>query len=238
MTTVNTPDLVTKTRWWTISGVPDSVMSWESVHPPKDMTSGGSGSETTGLWQSSELMVTFEAPPIPAVLPSRQLLVQAAGMAGGRTVIRVDAQDTWLPAKPAAEAIPPAAVLTIRAGYPSRSPMPRPVSPGSHTRPAATAPAVMSITDRAVITRAANLVAALPVTGPGVRHCPAAFGGSLNLTFASPNGAALAKVAASASGCGSVSVVVHGASQPGLSGGPELIGQLGSLLHVRWPGLS
>lgn len=229
-TTPNTPDLVTKTRWWTTSAAPDSVVSWESTHLPKGMTSGGSGSTYDGSGQPpSELTVTFSAPPAPSVLPSRQLLVQAASTTDGRTVIRVDAQVTWLPARPASEAIPPAAVLTIRTDRPHDRP--------PALRVAHAAPATMTVTDRTLITQAANLIAALPVLEPGVRNCPADTGGSLSLTFASLDGAALAIVTASASGCGTVSVMVRGASQPELSGGPELIERLGSLLHVHWPEL-
>jgi hypothetical protein len=52
-------------------------------------------------------------PEVPGVLLQRTLLISVAS-ASGQTVIRVDAQVTWLPAKPASERIPPAAtVVTI-----------------------------------------------------------------------------------------------------------------------------
>lgn len=234
MTRPNTPNLVTRTGWWTTSGTPDSVISWESAHPPEGMRANGTSTLTSGQ-RTDELTLTLAASPIPAVLPSRNLLVQAARLTNGRTVIRVDAQDTWLAAKSAAETIPPAAVLTIR---PITSPHFRPPPAPTPTAPAApVAPKVMTITDPAVIARVAQLIDALPRADPGVRHCPAAFSTSLDLTFeATPHGPVAAKVNAAASGCREVSVTVHGTARPTLDGS-DLIDRLQSLLHVRWPTL-
>ncbi|MGH3374582.1 MAG: hypothetical protein ACRDP6_07575, partial [Actinoallomurus sp.] len=229
----NTPDLVTRTRWWTVSGPPASVMAWATAHPPRGTTSAGTSENQSGA-TVTELTAMFLAPSGPPGLTARRLLVQAAPLAGGGTAIRVDAQDTWVPPKPPSEAIPPAALLTIRA-VPPKPPYGRPTASGS---PLPTAPPVMTVSDRAVIAQAAKFVGALPVAGNGVMHCPADLGGSLDLRFASMGGATLATVRASASGCGFVAVRVGGAAKPGLRGGPDLIRRLGALLHVRWPGMS
>ena len=232
MVVPNTPDLVTRTRWWTVSGPPASVMAWATAHPPRGATSAGTSENQSGA-TVTELMTMFLAPSGPSGLTARRLLVQAAPLAGG-TAIRVDAQDTWVPPKPASEAIPPAAVLTIRAV----SPKPRSGRPAASGSPLPTAPPVMTGGDRAVIAQAAKFVGTLPVAGNGVVHCPADMGGSLDLRFASRGGTTLATVRASASGCGFVAVTVGGSAKPGLRGGPDLIRRLGALLHVRWPGMS
>lgn len=230
----NTPELVTKTRWWTVPDPPASVMSWASAHPPQGTTSAGGTSESRNGGTVSELTAMFLAPSMPAVLASRRLLVQAGPMSGGGTALRVDAQDTWLPVKPPSEAIPPASVLTIRA-TPPRPPSGGPTPSGP---PLPTAPAVMTISDRAVIAQVAKLVGTLPVAGNGVVHCPMDTGRRLDLRFASMGGTTVATVRAASSGCGFVSVTVGGKAKPGLRGGPDLIRRLGDLLHVRWPGMN
>ena len=55
----------------------------------------------------------FALPAVPDVLTQRELVVLAV-RSGSQTAIRVDAQVVWLPARPAAERVPPAAaVLTV-----------------------------------------------------------------------------------------------------------------------------
>jgi hypothetical protein len=85
----------------------------------------------------------FALPAVPDVLTQRELVVLAV-RSGSQTAIRVDAQVVWLPARPVAERIPPAArVLTVTRSSasipppapsastaPSRSPT-RPRWPGS-----------------------------------------------------------------------------------------------------------
>jgi len=221
----NTPQLVIRTRWWTVPEAPNTVVAWAAAHPPKGMSSVGGGSESGGA--TSEFMTSFLAPSVPDVLPSRRLMVQAAAAPGGRTALRVDALDTWSPARSASDAIPPATRLTVRATAPRR----RPGSPGPTT------PAAITVTDPKVIAQVADLVAARPLVGGGVLHCPADTGGQLDLTFASATDPRLATVRVDASGCGFVSLVVHGARRPGRRGGPELIERLGTLLHAHWPGI-
>jgi hypothetical protein len=55
----------------------------------------------------------FALPAVPDVLTQRELVVLAV-RSGSQTAIRVDAQVVWLPARPVAERVPPAArVLTV-----------------------------------------------------------------------------------------------------------------------------
>jgi hypothetical protein len=179
--------------------------------------------------------------------------VTVAPVGTGRTVIRADAEDTWLPAKPASERIPAAGELTVQAVYGRhsvRGPVATPAvrAPGTIVHggpmdlaapPPSAGPLVKTVTDGATIGRIAGLVQALQVTGPDLRPCPMDTGSGLRLTFRSGvNGPVVAQVVANATGCGGVSVAVHGKAQPNLDGGPGLIRQVESVLNLNWPGLA
>ena len=73
----------------------------------------------------------FALPAVPGVLTQRELVVLAV-RSGSQTAIRVDAQVVWLPARPVAERIPPAAAsadrdpgLRLQPRPPRRAPRPR-----------------------------------------------------------------------------------------------------------------
>ena len=97
---------------------------------------------------------TFSLAPIPGVLNARDLVVEVAGAGHGQTAIRVDAQVSWQPPRPAAERVPSARVVTIT----------QPPSPDPHAgRP----PAPVTITDLAVVRRLAALVDSLQLSTIG-----------------------------------------------------------------------
>lgn len=247
------PDLVTRSGWWTVKGTPASVRSWLSANPPRGLTVQGS-STASARGQVESWTTDFVAPPEAGVLSSRELLVTVAALGADQTVIRVDAQDTWLPAKPSSERIPAAGVLTARATYrmhpmrgPDGSPAVRAPANGQGVRPplhvppvvAAANPLVTTVTDSGKIARIAALIDALQVVQPGPRNCPMDNGSGISLTFrSSVNGPIVAQVTASATGCRDVSVTVHGKPQPVLNGGSGLIKQINSVLGVTWPGLT
>jgi hypothetical protein len=156
----------------------------------------------------------FSLPPVTGVLDSRQLIVEVV-RDGSRTAIRVDAQVTWLPARPASERVPARAkavtiVMDIGMNQGSKKP-PRPVT----------------ITDPAKVSKLVALVNGLPLAMPGQpANCPADFGDGLTLTFrASPQAPPLAVVTVELSGCQRVALTVGGKSQPGLQGwiGPQVL---------------
>jgi hypothetical protein len=241
-------NLVVATGWWTLAGAPESVRSWVSAHPPQGLTADGASSSITS-GRTTAWTTDFAAPSVPGVLSERALRVTVAPLGTGRTVIRADAQDVWLPAKPASETIPSASVLTVQAVYglhSVRGPIATPAiqAPGRNAPPGMAGgresanPLVTTVTTPQTITRIAGMVDALQVTGPGARPCPMDTGSGIRLTFrSSVDGPVVAQVTANATGCGGVSVTVHGKPQPGLDGGPGLIQQIKSVLGLNWPGL-
>jgi hypothetical protein len=217
------PDLVDDASWWQAPGAPQAVLAWERAHLPRRLALVGSsaawGPETAAAWSDS-----FSLPPVPGVLNSRELVVEVTAAGGGQTAVRVDAQVTWLPAKPATERIPSAArVVTITAipglGATGRTPAP------------------VTTTDATVVRRIASLIDGLPVFPAGTYHCPVETGRALRLTFrATAGGPALAVATAALDGCGGVGLAVGGAAQPGLSGGPSLARQVLAIAGLHWAG--
>jgi hypothetical protein len=97
-----TPDLASVTRWWRVPGRPPEVLAWTRAHLPPGFTPAGTGTGS-GSWTS-----VFALPAVSDVLTQRELVVLAV-RSGSQTAIRVDAQVVWLPARPVAERVPPAA---------------------------------------------------------------------------------------------------------------------------------
>jgi hypothetical protein len=213
-----TPDLVDDVSWWQAPGVPQAVLGWERAHLPRRFSASGSGSASNGLaWDD------FSLPPVPGVLNSRELVVEVTS-SGGQTVVRVDAQVTWLPAKPATERIPSAArVVTITA------------IPGLDAT--GRTPAPVTITDATVVRRIASLIDGLPVFPPGTYHCPMDTGKGLRLTFrATARGSALAVANMALDGCATVSLTVGGVTGPALAGWNGAGAQVLAIVGLHWAG--
>jgi len=165
------------TTFWQAPGAPQAVLNWEIAHISHRFSLGdadfGAASDRS-----------FELPPVPGVLTSRDLVVEVASLGDGRTGIRVDAEVGWQPSRPASDQVPPAArAVTIaeETTMETGQGMPSPVT----------------ITDPAVVARLAALVNAMPISplNGTAESCPAAFGSFLTLTFgASPGGQVLATV--------------------------------------------
>jgi hypothetical protein len=155
----------------------------------------------------------FSLPPVAGVPDSRQLIVEVV-RDGGDTAIRVDAQVTWLPARPASEQVPAqakAVTITMDIGLNQGSKKP---------------PKPATITDPAKARKLVALINGLPLLWPGIRNCPADFGDSLTLTFrASPQRPPLAVVTVELSGCQGVALTIGSKPQPNLQGGigPQIL---------------
>jgi hypothetical protein len=218
-----TPDLASVTRSWRVPGRPPSVLAWIRAHLPSGFTPDGTG-RGNGSW-----IDTFALPAVPAVLTQRELVVLAVPFEG-QTAIRVDAQVVWLPARPAAERVPPdAAVVTVTPVF-GLNPSPR----------AERLDRAFTVTDPAKVARIAAVVNGLTRFPDGTFSCPAEFGGQMRLTFATrPGGPVLARLAAQYGGCGSVSVRIGGRDMPALSelpeSGPPLQQQVLAIAGVSWP---
>jgi hypothetical protein len=202
------PDLVDDAAWWQAPGQPQLVLGWEKAHLPPWFSDDGSGSGSDGdvfFWGDD-----FSLPAITGVLDSRALEVTAVAAGDGKTDLRVDAQVTWIPARPASEVVPSAAravTLSLLPNINVHTPLPGPVT----------------ITDPAKVRALAALIDGLPLFPPGAYNCPAAFGDALVLTFrARPVGTApaLAVATAELSGCEGIDFTVGATQEPAL-GGPD-----------------
>jgi hypothetical protein len=200
----SSPDLVDNAEWWIAPGAPQSVLAWEAKHVSHRFSTAGSGhGYGPGFATWSQV---FALPDIPAVLDSRELVVEVV-QDGDKTVIRVDAQVTWQPARPATEKVPAAAkavtiAMKLGLNQGGRKP-PKPVT----------------ITDRAKVSALKALINGLALFPLGMYSCPADFGAGLVLTFrAGPRTPALAVAAVTLGGCGGVGLTIGGKSQPTLAG--------------------
>jgi hypothetical protein len=142
----------------------------------------------------------------------------------------VDAQVVWLPARPAAERIPPdARVVTVTPVFG--------LQPDRKLEPLDPA---FTVTDPAKVARIAAVIDGLALFPDGTFSCPASFGAEMRLTFrTSLKGPVVAWLTAEYGGCGVVSVSIGGKSMPALSdytgSGPQLQQRVLAIAGVRWP---
>ena len=222
-----TPDLASVTRWWRVPGRPQEVLAWIRAHLPPGFTPAGAG---VGTRSGSEWWTrVFALPAVPDVLTQRELVVLAV-RSRSQSSIRVDAQVVWLPARPVAELIPPAArVLTVTPVF-GFNPAPR----------ARRLDRAFTVTDPATVARIAAVVNGLTRFPGGAFSCPAESGGQMRLTFFTRRGGpVVARLTAEYGGCGVVSVRIDGRDMPGLSeyprSGPPLQQQVLAIAGVSWP---
>jgi len=221
--TPETPDLVDDAGWWEVPGTPAAVLSWETAHLAhrfsRDGTSSGSDGKVT-YWGDE-----FDLPAVTGVLDSRELQVKAVAAGDGETALRVDAQVTWTPARPASEVVPTATRAVTLSELPNMN---------SHTKP----PAPVTITDPAKVRALEALIDGLPLFPPGTYSCPAAFGDAVVLTFrAKAGGPALAVATIDTSGCEGIDFTIGVKQQPGLGGpgaGDSVAGQAIKIAGLNW----
>ena len=217
ITTVVSTTLVDDVSFWRAPGQPQAVLAWEQAHLPRRFTPGDADFGPPS-WDR-----TFSLSPIPGVLNARDLVVEVTGAGNGQIVIRVDAQVSWQPPRPASDRVPSAARVVTIAQLPSLGP---------HARPP---PAPVTITGLAVVRRLAALVDSLQLStiGPDA-SCPAAFGGGIRLTFLARAGGPPLAVAQGPAVCGTVQFTVGGKRQPALQMTDSFIPQVLKLAGLRW----
>jgi hypothetical protein len=209
--------LVDDVSFWRAPGQPQAVLAWEQAHLPRRFTPEDADFGPPS-WDR-----TFSLATVPGVLNARDLVVEVTAAGHGQTAIRVDAQVSWQPLRPAPERVPSAArAVTIT----------QLASLGPHvTRP----PAPVTITDLAVVRRLAALADSLQLStiGPDA-SCPPSLGGGVQLTFlARPGGPPLA-VAQGPAACGTVEFSVGGKPQPALQITDSFIPQVLKLADLNW----
>ncbi len=217
ITTLVSTTLVDDVSFWRAPGQPQAVLAWEQAHLPRRFTPEDADFGPPS-WDR-----TFSLAPIPGVLNARDLVVEVTGAGNGQTAIRVDAQVSWQPPRPAAERVPSAArVVTIAqlASLDSRA-----------SRP----PAPVTITSLAVVRRLAALVDGLELStiGPDA-PCPLPPGGGIRLTFLAGAGGTPLAVAQGPAACGTVQFSTDGKPQPALQITDSFIPQVLKLAGLHW----
>ena len=217
ITTVVSTTLVDDVSFWRVPGQPQAVLAWEQAHLPRRFTPGDDDFGPPS-WDR-----TFSLSPIPGVLNARDLVVEVTGAGNGQTAIRVDAQVSWQPPRPASERVPSATRVVTITQLPSLGPHAR--------RP----PAPVTITDLAVVRRLAALVDNLQLStiGPGA-PCPASLGGGIRLTFLARAGGPPLAVAQGPAACGTVQFSAGGKRQPALQITDSFIPQVLKLAGLHW----
>lgn len=150
----------------------------------------------------------------------------AAGAGNGRTDMEVMVSVGWIPPRPAAEVVPPAAQAVTIAVKPDIN---------LHITP----PAPVTVTDPAQVRRIVALVDGLPLSPPpGDFNCPFDGSASLVLTFqAQPGGPALAVAEPDLEGCQWVSFTIGGKPQPSLGavdGGLSFAASVARVAGLPW----
>lgn len=217
------PENVAATTWYVSSMSPQDVLDWLTRHPPTGSgpAGGGTGDGVSPAFASFPIQQPWIP---PTVLADRSLVASPAKGADGRTVIRLDAEVTYFPARSAAEHIPASAksvtVTATNTLNPIRTTLPQPVT----------------ASDPGVVSQIIAAVDTLPVMLPGMSHCAADMGTRVTLTFRSaPGGPVVAELVATSGGCGDVTVSIGGAKLPTLWGAQTgFIEQVYQALGVSW----
>jgi hypothetical protein len=209
--------LVDQVAFWRAPGQPRAVLAWEQARLPRRFTPGDADFGPPS-WDR-----TFSLSPVPGVLNNRDLVVEVTGAGGGQTAIRVDAQVSWQPPRPASERVPAATHMVTITQLPSLNPHAgRPHAP-------------VTITGLAVVRRLAALVDSLRLStiGPDA-SCPAALGGGIRLKFLARAGGPPLAVAQGPAACGTVQFSVGGKRQPALQLTDAFIPHVLKLAGLRW----
>jgi hypothetical protein len=216
ITTLVSTTLVDDVSFWRAPGQPQAVLAWELAHLPRRLTPEDADFGPPS-WDRM-----FSLSPVPGVLTARDLVVEVTGVGHGETAIRVDAQVSWQPPRPASERVPSAARVVTITQLPSLDPHAR--------RP----PAPVTITDLAVVWRLAALVDSLQLStiGPAA-SCPMPVGGGIRLTFLARAGGPPLAVAQAPAACGTVQFSVGGRQQPAFQITDSFISQVLMLAGLR-----
>ncbi len=189
---IGSPNLVDLHRFFVAPSAAVSVQAWLRSHPSGGATAHGYGSQDGPKGVQAYFVVDTFA-EVRNLFDNPVLDVSDAPLPGRRSAIRVDAQVTWLPAKPPGDVVGPAGELTVSVSEPLGA------RPGRYRE--------VSTTDRAKIAAIRRSLNELQVYPPGQFGCPADVGGSLELSFRVRSGRPpFARVVAATSGCQQVEV--------------------------------
>jgi hypothetical protein len=212
---------IRKTSWWLAPGHSASIIAFETAHLPKTFIAS-STAESSGPVAITVLAQFYEMRPVPAGLVKQYLIVSVADLGGGKTAIRVDAEVSYQPARPAGEKVPASAtVVTITAisGYSG-----------------AKAPPPATITRASVVRKLAALVNGLPLsTAPPDAPCPMIPGLVLRLTFRATASGPPVAVAEGPQGCDALALTVAGKEWPLLGLAGSFSTEVVKVAGLHWP---
>jgi hypothetical protein len=193
-------NLVDTSRFYLVRTPIYTVQQFFEQHVPAGLQSAGSGSGSSGKSVFESVSYSIKSPPA-GIDSGSQVLVTLTLGPGATTVIRLDAQLIWYPARSGAEYIDPAdfRAVVARVSFPSPHAL-------SVTR---------TFTSGAIIARLAGLFDGMRVVTPQVVHCPGIALGSFRLQFV-PKATGSATVVVTPEFCLGDAVSVGGKSQPEL----------------------
>jgi uncharacterized protein YceK len=177
----------------------EAAQQFVQAHLPAGLTSSGTGEGSDGGSPEYDVVTADVAPrDVPAGISTAQLVYTIAPDAGGRSLLRADAQIIIFPARSAAEYLDPADIRSVTV---------------SHTAPD---PASRTIASRPEIARLARLVDGEHAFPLGlVFSCPAELPPSYQLTF-TPVAASRPTVVIDPGNCMGDGVYAGGVRQPAL----------------------
>ena len=218
-----TGQVVDRFGWWQVPATFDSVVAFLQTHRPRGSEPQGSGRAGGPAIPENE-MFSFAFPPSSGV-SIRTVTFYAVALRGGGTGIRVDAQESWILARPASEKVP-AGVHEVEI---------------TSVRPSGTPILSRSVTDRAKVRRIISLLDQMQIVQPGTYSCPLLPEGQPVVTFdfrAAAGQPVLAQASVTDYGfesgpCNAVSFSIRGHRQKPLLGG-SFLSQIQRLLGIRF----
>jgi hypothetical protein len=198
-----------------VPGAPADVLAWFRANLPLGSHLGIQGSGNNLKTGTEYRFIELAWPPIPERLDNRAVLIGVSAREGGDTALRVDSQAVWISPHPASERIPAAARWLEAQWY----------RPGKRQRS-------VTYTNPRFVKEISSLIDGLPITQPGVVHCPSepVDPPTVTLRFRSGRGGrplAEAVQALPAGGaCNGMTLTVRGKGQPSLEDAAGVVGRL------------
>lgn len=208
---LNSTTAVNEVEYWRAPGSPTALQAWEKGHISRSF------SRQDVIIGPPDWNTVYSLPPIPGVLPVREMNVQFYDVGSGITVIMADAMVSWQSPRPTSEMIPAAAsVVTVAAAGPwSGNPVP------------------VTITSVTVVKKLAAFIDGLPVST--VRAgTPCSLEAGFTLTFRDVVGGPAVAVATGPAECGMLHLQLNSNDSPDLQPPDSYRATVLKIADLRW----